>query len=123
MASNDNLSAKQRNAISALLVDGNIRSAAESAGIAERTLHRWLELPDFQAALVEAQSGVLSVHVAALAAELGNNRQAIIDLRDNAKHESTRLRAAIALDESLRQWRSMAEFERRLLALEAMIGQ
>lgn len=119
MAENGKLSAKQHKAIAALLTVGTVRAAAEAAGVGERTLHTWLADGDFRAILEAAQSAVVNAHVTALIAELGRNRQAMIDIRDKAQYASTRLRAAIALDDSLRQWRGLAEFEQRVAALEA----
>ena len=43
----EKLSAKQHNAIAALLTQPNVRSAAESAGVPERTLYSWLKQPVF----------------------------------------------------------------------------
>ena len=123
MANSSTLTPKQHRAIATLLATGSVREAAEQAGIGERTLHTWLGESAFRDALEVAQSDLIRAHVAALVAELGRNRQAMIELRDSAAHESTKLRAAIALDDSLRQWRSLAEFERRLSELEAMVNE
>ncbi len=120
-ADSGTLTPKQHRAIAALLSTGSVREAAQQAGVGERTLYSWLSDDAFRAALESAQSDLVATHVAALVGELGRNRQAMIDLRDNAQHESTRLRAAIALDDSLRQWRSLAEFERRLTELENQV--
>lgn len=120
-ADSGTLTPKQHRAIAALLSTGSVREAAQQAGVGERTLYSWLSDDAFRAALESAQADLVATHVAALVGELGRNRQAMIDLRDNAQHESTRLRAAIALDDSLRQWRSLAEFERRLTELENQV--
>jgi hypothetical protein len=43
----EKLTAKQHNAIGALLTQPNVRSAAEAAGVPERTLFAWLRQPAF----------------------------------------------------------------------------
>ncbi len=41
------LSAKQETAVAALLTEATIGGAAAKVGVTERTLHRWLDDPDF----------------------------------------------------------------------------
>ena len=45
-------------AITALVSNPNIKEAAAKCGISEKTLHRWLNEPDFAVQLAEAQRGV-----------------------------------------------------------------
>lgn len=122
MSETGKLSATQHKAIAALLTCASVRQASKQSGVAERTLHRWMEDETFQAALTDAQSGAVALHVAALIAQLDANRAAMVALRDGAQHESTRLRASIAIDDSLIKWRSIAEFEQRLARLEREIA-
>lgn len=49
------LSDKQEQAIIALLKEPTVRRAAESIGIGERTLHRWLDDPEFSSAYRKAR--------------------------------------------------------------------
>ena len=51
---------KQEAAIAALLTHRNQEEAAEAAGISKRTLHRWLQMPAFQAAFREARRAAMS---------------------------------------------------------------
>lgn len=118
MSETGKLTATQHKAIAALLTCASVRQASKQSGVAERTLHRWMEDTAFQAALTDAQSRAVQAHVTALIAQLDDNRAAMIALRDGAQHESTKLRAAIAIDESLLKWRAVSEFEQRLSALE-----
>ena len=119
MAETGKLSATQHRAVAALIAVGTTRAAAQMAGVGERTLHRWLqEDENFRTALIDAQGRAVQHHVTALIAQLDANRQAMVNIRDSGQHESTRLRAAIAIDDSLRQWRSLAEFEDRIARLE-----
>lgn len=46
----ENLSAKQHMLIAELVAGKTIQEAAKAAGVAERTAHRWLNLPEFQEA-------------------------------------------------------------------------
>jgi len=56
MSQSDTLTAKQTKAISALLTARSLEQAAELAGIARRTLYRWLELDLFKKELRRAQA-------------------------------------------------------------------
>lgn len=122
MSETGKLTATQHKAIAALLTCASVRQASKQSGVAERTLHRWMQDAAFQAALTDAQSRAVQAHVTALIAQLADNRQAMIAIRDGAQHESTRLRASIAIDDSLIKWRSLAEFEQRLARLEREIA-
>lgn len=113
---------RQTRAIAALLSAESIESAAGVAGVGVRTLRRWLaEDTTFVGALREAQSELLSENLRSLLAAMADNRRALIDLRDGAASEAIRLRAAVALDASLRSWWEAAELHNRLVALEAAL--
>lgn len=116
------LSPNQLRAIQALLTVGTVRAAAQATGISAKQLHRWLGDDDFRQGLQDAQERAVQAHVTALIAQLADNRAAMVALRDGAQHESTRLRASIAIDDSLVKWRSIAEFEQRLARLEREIA-
>ena len=60
------LGGKKEAAIMALLSQRNIAEAARTAGVSERTLHRWLKDPDFGAAYREARRTALSQSMARL---------------------------------------------------------
>lgn len=49
------LTAKQEKAIGFLMAEPSIAKAAESAGVGERTLHRWMREPDFARAYRDAR--------------------------------------------------------------------
>lgn len=53
------LSAKQRKAIEALLVTGEVKAAAATAGVHRDTLHRWLKQPVFLTAVRQAEADAL----------------------------------------------------------------
>jgi hypothetical protein len=57
---------KQEEAISALLTARNVEEAAKSTGVATRTLIRWLQVPEFQAAYRDARRAAFSQSIARL---------------------------------------------------------
>src|ERR1035441_2827510 len=54
------LGRKQEAAIAALMTHRNTEEAARAVNIGRRTLSRWLQLPEFQAAYREARRAVVS---------------------------------------------------------------
>jgi hypothetical protein len=62
MATNapDGLTPAQEQALLCLLNEPTVKSAAEKAGVGERTLHRWLDDPAFDAAYRKARRQVFS---------------------------------------------------------------
>jgi hypothetical protein len=46
---------KQEEAIAALLTQRNIEESAKSVGVAPRTLMRWMKIPEFRTAYLEAR--------------------------------------------------------------------
>lgn len=56
----EKLSRKQESAIAALLTESTIAKAAKQAGVSERTLRNWLDLPRFQEAFREARAILIS---------------------------------------------------------------
>jgi hypothetical protein len=53
-------SRKKEEAIAALLTQRNVEEAARTAGIGTQTLLRWLKVPEFQAAYLEARRATVS---------------------------------------------------------------
>jgi hypothetical protein len=51
---------KKEEAITALLTQRNVEEAARAAGIGTRTLIRWLKIPEFEAAYLEARRAAVS---------------------------------------------------------------
>ena len=124
MADNVLLSGKQRAAIDALLAHGDQTQAARAAGVADRTLRRWMHEPDFAATLTAAQDTVLDVvtadlvraaggAVALLTATVGNTDAAL----------GLRLQAARTLLDAALRWRELRGIEQRLQALESATGE
>lgn len=113
------LTSKQSLAIAALLANPTQAAAAEAAGVGPRTLTRYLQDPNFIQALKEAETSIIADNVRALVADMQANRAVMSDIRDNARNApSVRLRAAIAIDNSLKAWRDLYTIEQRLTDLE-----
>jgi len=66
MSGRTKLHRKQEALIAALLTEPSHASAAARAGVSEATLHRWLRLPDFQAAYRLARRGVVETAIGRL---------------------------------------------------------
>lgn len=58
------LTPKQEKAIGFLLAEPSVAKAAESAGVGERTLHRWMREPEFAKAYREARRNAFEQAVA-----------------------------------------------------------
>jgi hypothetical protein len=122
MARNDTLTHRQRKTIAALLEARTVENAASLAGVGRRTIFRWLADPIFLRALHQAEGDVISEAVRVLIADLKENHGTLRTLRDDANQPSSvRLRAAVALDESLLRWRELLNFEERLTSLEEAV--
>jgi hypothetical protein len=65
------LDRKQEQAIAALLAEPSILAAAAAAGVGEKTLRRWLEVPEFAEAYRQARRNAVSQATARLQAAMG----------------------------------------------------
>ena len=122
MSENDKLTRNQRRAIPALLSHRSISEAAESIGLADRTIYRYLEEKHFREALTEAERA--SIDEAGLRL-LGGQDKALSVLEgimDNprADNSNRRLAAKGWLDLVLK-WRELWNVEDRLEALEKAV--
>jgi len=114
----DILTARQYNAIAALLSEASVRKACEQAGIPERTMYKWLKdrvfVEEYRAARREATSQAiarLQQFSAALATEL-------LRLATSARSEAVRLAAASkGLDLAIKSV-EIEDLAARLAALE-----
>lgn len=111
----DSLTPKQRKALAAVLSEPTLAKAAESAGIAEVTLFRWLRDPIFRTALREAEDAVIdnAMH------RLLHVQDRVIDtllstMTDTEASHAVRLRAAVHAFEftlKVHSYRRMAHLE------------
>ena len=123
MANNDSLTPKQHRALAALLQARTIGDAAAAAQISMRQLMRWLQQPEFVAELRKAEAEIISDAVRALVVDLSANHQTLRAIRDDETQPgSVRVRAAVALDDSLLRWRELLTIETRITELEARLN-
>jgi hypothetical protein len=103
---------KQEAAIAALLSHRNTEEAAQSIGVSPHTLRRWLEIPDFKEAYLQARRNAVSQAYARLQQNSGAASALLMKLlADPATKASTRVQAA----------RSILEFASKALETEDML--
>ncbi len=116
----DKLNRKQEQAIAALLSASSIKAAADVCGMAEVTLWRWLQLPDFQAAYRTARRQVVERAVTELQAACG---KAVETLKRNltCDNPSVEIRAAqIILEQGIKGIELM-DLQERVERLESLL--
>ena len=118
----ENLNTNQRKAIAALLTSKSVKAAAELAEVGERTLYRWLTLPEFRVELTIHEGATID-QAARRLIDLGekaiNKLEEIIEsdkVTDNLK-----LRAAQSVLDYLLKLRELRNIEHRLSELEKAI--
>ena len=113
------LTPKQRKAISCLVDGGNFTRASLAAGVSTRTITRWRELPDFDAALKHAGTRKIADATRQITGGLETAIDFLLTIIDNEDAPySVRTRAALGLID--RQIRLVEETDilERLEALE-----
>lgn len=121
MEPNGTPTAKQQRLIAALLAEPTTGAALAAAGVGAATLSRWRREPAFVDALSAARSTLFADGYARLLGEQSRNLDELARLRDDGENENTRLRAAIALEQSLvkrYELLSLSDLERRIAQLE-----
>ena len=120
----EKISRNQEKAIAALISYPSIPAAAESIGINEVTLWRWLKVPKFKSAYRKACHQVVSQAIARLQANLSKAIDTLLDVaEDEEAPASSRVAAARAiLDQSLRAV-ELGELETRIEQLEIRAEQ
>ena len=119
----EQLTAKQRKAVEALLTTGEVAAAAQAAGVSRDTLYRWLKQPAFLAAVREAEARALD-DLSRLLVRLGRTATATLAkaMGDPSAPWATRVRAADAALGRLLQLRELATLESRVAELERLAG-
>jgi transposase len=113
------LTAKQAQAIDALMRGDSVLDAAKTIGVNPRTVHRWLNDATFAAALDEAKRAAVRHATRKLAGALDQATTSVIHLSQLAEDEGVRLRAAVAVADMLHDLAEHGDFDERLAALEA----
>jgi hypothetical protein len=116
-------SQKMEQAVAALLSCRTVEEAARAAGVGTNTLRRWMKQPEFEAALREARTALLSQAVARL--QGASNAAATTILKIMLSPDApagARLRAAEIVLEQAAKASSVEDFEARLADLERKAG-
>ena len=113
----EKLTRKQDAAIGALLSQTTISSAAESVGIGEATLRRWLKDPGFLTADRAARRDALEQCVALLQ-KAGSDAVETLVQSLQATSEAVRLRAACALLDYAIRGAELLDLQTRIAVLE-----
>jgi hypothetical protein len=116
----DKLDRRSEAAIVALLTHPTLPDAAQSAGVSETTLWRWLQRDDFRTKYREAQSKIFEGALGSL--QLGSI-DAVVCLRRslNCSNVSVQVQAAKAILDYTIRAREMFELENRIALLEAAL--
>jgi transposase len=116
----EKLTRKHEQSIAALLSEPSIKAAAESCGIGEATLYRWLQLPDFQASYRTARRQVVERAVSELQAACG---EAVATLKRNlaCDNPAVEIRAAQIIIEQAVKGVEIIDLQERVERLEALL--
>src|SRR5262245_58232026 len=91
------LTRKQEALVAALLTEPTHAAAATRAGVSEATLHRWLRLPEFQAAYRRARRDLVEGAVGRIQAAAGQAVETLLAVARGGARDGDRVRAAVAL--------------------------
>ena len=118
------LSVRQRQFLTALLVNGEVVAACEQSGVSTSTAYRWLREPTFIDALREAERAAIQATSRRLA-RLGATAVQVLDdaMTDPTAPLTTRVRAADVVLTKLLQLRELVDMDERITALEAAIQE
>jgi hypothetical protein len=113
----------RESAINALIVNPTIKGAAESCGIAEKTLHSWLNEPEFSKKLRKAQEEITRGTIGRVLSTVGNAIDNLIEImNDKQISPGPRVTAArTLLDNSFKVY-ELESIQRRLDDLEGRLN-
>jgi hypothetical protein len=112
---------KKEEAIAALLTQRNVEEAARVAGIGTQTLLRWLKVPEFKSAYLEARREVVSQANARLQQATSAAVSTLLKIMiDAAAPASTRVRAADRILDHAKYAIELEDIEIRVSALERL---
>jgi hypothetical protein len=122
-ARNSSLERKQEEVIAALLTQRNMEEAARAAGVAVRTLIRWMKLPEFQKAYREARRAAFGQSIARLQQGTSAAATTLIKLLvDPNTPASVRARVADSIFNHAAKAIEIEDIEARVAALEQSVG-
>jgi hypothetical protein len=113
---------KREAAILGLLTEPTLLKAAESAGIGEKTLRRWLKEPGFQAEYRAARRRIVDVAIGRLQQA---SSEAVDTLQRNltCDQPAVEVRAATVILEQAGRYLEIADLEQRLQVLESLLEE
>jgi hypothetical protein len=115
---------KHEEAIAALLQTTTIGKAAEVAGISDRTLRRWLQRPDFQAAYRAAKRELINGAVHTLLHATDSATHVLVSIMNDAEQPATaRVSAARTILAMVLRTFHDDDLDGRLAALEARLAE
>ncbi|HEY6343620.1 MAG TPA: hypothetical protein VIY49_19160 [Bryobacteraceae bacterium] len=110
---------KKEEAIGALLTHRTIEEAAKAAGVGYKTLLRWLQIPEFDAAYREARRKSVSQGAARFQQATGTAATVVLKLMvDTSAPAAVRLRAAEFVFDRAHKSTELEDIEARLTDLE-----
>jgi cell division protein FtsB len=107
----------------ALACGASVEAAAKQCGLAERTVYRRLEDPDFKTRLQDVRSDMVRRAAGMLTAAAGQAVGTLLALQKESVSAAVRLGAARAVLELGIKVREVAELEARMDELEALVKQ
>jgi hypothetical protein len=114
---------KKEAAIAALLSQRNHEEAARAAGVSKRTLNRWLKMPEFQSAYLEARRAAMFQANARLQQASSAAVSTLVKVMvDPTTPASARVRAADCILGRGNQGLENEDYDVRLAALERAAG-
>ena len=110
-------------ALQSLISGETIEVASQAAGVSERTLYRWLNLPSFKAELRGLELQVVESVGRRLVSMSEMALDSLEDVlrRPEGRGQNTRRLAAVAVLELLLKWREKVDWESRLQAVEEKV--
>ena len=120
----EKLSRKKEQAVMALITEPTIKAAADKIGITTATLYKWLKLPEFRSAYMEAKRETVSVAITRLqqvAVEAVDALRSIMN--DPNKAASARVAAARTILEMAIKAVEIEDLEVRIEELERVMAQ
>jgi transposase-like protein len=110
---------KKEAAIDALLTQRNVEEAARSIDIGTQTLRRWMKIPEFEAAYLEARRAAVAQSNARLQQASSAAVSTLLKIMvDGSTPASTRVRAADSVLDHAKQSIEIDDIQVRLTALE-----
>ena len=115
---------KQEEAIAALLTQRNVEEAARATGVATKTLLRWMQIPEFNAAYREARRAAFGQATARLQQATGAAATTLLKIMvDPNAPASTRVRAAESIFNHAAKAIEIEDIEARVSELERVAEQ